>query len=383
MRVILIIILFFSFVANAREYRVKDSKSIKKALSSAKAGDVISIKAGSYDMGDTFATGNDGSISKAITLQCSGEKGYALLRASGQIAFRVKNKHWLIKGIHIQGSEEKTQATVFMDGPGGGGDIKMIDCKISGSALHGMKAARTREGGVDNVYIENTELFNTAFTGFDLVSGDNWTLKNCYVHDYGKKKGISYGIFLKGGGKNGIIDGCFVDGKASSTTIGISFGGGLTGKQWLPLINGKIGPEHFEGIARNNIVINSTDVAYHSNNGSNCFFYNNLAWNCKNFQMQKSYPKDPVLVNNLIAGKYRGAHSDSGNNIADVDPGWFLDPGNEDFRLTKKGVRELKRKAVKLNGCSHDYFGQERQDIYPGPVLPGAKNSTRWVDRRK
>ncbi|MCM8540375.1 MAG: right-handed parallel beta-helix repeat-containing protein [Lentisphaeraceae bacterium] len=375
------LIMFFNL--QAREYKARDSKSIKKALLSAKAGDVITVKPGEYDMGDTFATGKDGTEKKPIILQCSGEKGYAVLKVSGQVGFRIKSKFWVIKGVHTQGSESKTQATVFMDGPGGAGNIKMIDCKISGSALHGMKSAAKRDIGVHNIYIENTELYDTAFTGFDIVSGNNWVIKNCYVHDYGKQKGVSYGIFLKGGGKNGIIDGCFVDGKASSTTVGISFGGGLTGEQWLPLIDGKIAPEHFEGIARNNIVVNTTDVAYHSNNASNCHYYNNLAWNCKNFQRQKSYPDDPRLFNNLIAGKYRGVHSDSDNNINELDAKWFVDPEKNDFRLSKEGIRKLKRKAVKSDKCPSDMFGQQRKDLYPGPVLPGAKQSTKWVDRRE
>ena len=381
MRILLLLILSFSL--NAKEYRPRDAKAILSALKSAKAGDFITIKAGVYNLDKSFSTGNDGTAKKPITLRCQGEKGYAVLQTKGQVGFRIKNQYWIIQGIHIKGSETKTQAAVFMDGPGGCGNIKMVDCKISGSALHGMKAARTREIGVHNVTIENTELFNTAFTGFDLVSGDNWLLKNCYVHSYGKKKGVSYGIFLKGGGKNGIVDACFVDGKSSSTTVGISFGGGLTGQQWLPLVNGKVAPEHFEGIARNNIVINTRDVAYHSNNAANCYFYNNLAWNCKNFQMQKSYPQDPILINNLIAGKYRGAHSKSSENINVLDEKWFIDPSNHDFRLSREGERKLKRKAKKLANCTEDYFGQARKDQYPGPVVPGAKESTKWLDRRK
>ena len=369
--------------AFSKEYHPADSKAVLAALKSARAGDIINIKAGVYNIEKSFSTENDGTAAKPIILRCSGEKGYAVLQTAAQVGFRIKNRYWLIEGIHIQGSETKTQATVFMDGPGGCGNIKMTDCKISGSALHGMKAARSREVGVHNVYIENTELFDTAFTGFDLVSGDNWVLNSCYVHDYGKKKGISYGIFLKGGGKNGIIENCFVDGKASSTTIGISFGGGLTGTQWLPLINGKIAPEHFEGIARNNIVVNSSDVAYHTNNASNCSFYNNLAWNCKNFQMQKSYPEDPLLMNNLIGGKYRGAQSKSSDNMNTVNEKWFVDPQKHDFRLSKEGVSQLKGKAKQTDNCHLDFFSTPRKDLFPGPVLPGAKKSTKWIDRRE
>ena len=99
--------------------------------------------------------------------------------------------------------------------------------------------------------------------------------------------------------------------------------------------------------------------------------------------MQKSYPQDPLLVNNLIAGKYRGAHSKSSDNINVLDEKWFIDPANHDFRLSKEGERKLKRKAKKLDDCPKDYFGQHRKVLYPGPVFPGAKKSTKWLDRRK
>ena len=178
MRLLVCVFLLTFSSLHAREHKVRDSKSIKKALSSAKAGDVISVKAGEYDMGETFTTGNDGTEQKPIIFQCAGEKGYAVLKTSGQIGFRIKRKFWVIKGIHTKGDESKTQATVFMDGPGGCANISMIDCKISGSALHGMKSAAKRDIGVHNIYIENTELYDTAFTGFDIVSGNNWVIKN-------------------------------------------------------------------------------------------------------------------------------------------------------------------------------------------------------------
>ena len=378
----LLLLFCLSLSLSAREYRVDSSKEIKDALAKAKPGDVISVKAGIYDLGGSFSTGNNGSESKPIHFRCAGEKDYAVLKTNAVVGFRIKSKHWIISGIHVQGSEKKTQATVFMDGPGGCGNVTMTDCKISGSAVHGMKAARTREVGVDNIILDHVELFNTAKTGFDLVSGDNWLLKNCYVHDYGKVKGVSYGIFLKGGGSNGIIDGCFVDGKSSNTTVGISFGGGLTGKQWLPLINGKIAAEHDRGIARNNIVVNTKDVAFHSNNSANCGFYNNLAWNCKYFQRQGSYPADPVLINNLLEGKYRGVSKES-NNIKSLEKSWFNNADANDFRLTVKGVNALKGRAVKLKDCSEDMFGTKRSGQYTGPIQPGAKRTTFWIDRRK
>jgi hypothetical protein len=373
--------------ARAREFRAANAGAIKSAIRAAGPGDVILVKPGTYNMGGGFSTGKSGTKDKPITLRAEGEKGYAVLKVSGTVGFRVRSRHWVLRGLHIQGSTRSTQATVFMDGPAGCGDIHIVGCKISGSACHGMKSSRTRTKAVHNVLIEFTELFDTAKTGFDLVSGDNWVLRRNYVHDFGKRGGVSYGIFLKGGGKNGVIEGNIVDGRKQRTTLGISFGGGKTGKKWLPLTSaGKVAAEHDGGICRNNIVIAAADSSYHTNNGANCRFYNNLTWNCSTFQRQAAYPKDPVLVNNLIGGRTNRGTSVSKNNLA-PKKAWFVDPDKCDFRLTPAGEAALVGKGAKvpLKENPTDFFGTKRDPAKPviGPVLPGAKQSTRWVDRRK
>jgi len=373
-------------VSSAQEIKAADAGAIKAALGAAGPGDTIVIKPGEYNLGGGASTGKDGTKEAPITLRCEGDKGYAKLNLGGQVAFRVKNKFWVFQGIHFNGDCKGTSAAVFLDGPGGGGDVRFTDCKISGSAEHGMKGAKLREKPVNNVVIEFTELFDTGATGFDLVAGDNWALRRCYVHDYGQDGGVTYGIFLKGGGKNGIIEGCIVDGKKKNTTLGISFGGGLTGKQWLPMgADGKLGPEADGGIARNNIVINAADSSYHSNNGANCKFYNNLAWGGDTFQRQASYPKDPVLINNLIGGGVKGA-SENKNTLAPKKE-WFVNPDDCDFRLTDAGKAALvgKGSPIPAEECPTDLFGTKRDPASAciGPVLPDAKESTKWVDRRK
>jgi hypothetical protein len=216
------------------------------------------------------------------------------------------------------------------------------------------------------------------------VSGDDWVIRNCYIHDYGKGGGVTYGVFLKGGGRNGVIESSLVDGGKRGTTVGISFGGGLTGKQWLPTRDGKIAAEHDGGIARNNVVVRTADVAYHSNNGANCRFYNNLAYGCKGFQRQASYPKDPVLVNNAV-GKLSGADASSNHNVGPGEKAWFQDPDKYDFRLTAAGEAALVGKAVHVEENPLDMFGAKRDPGKPvlGPSPPGATQAAAWVDRRK
>lgn len=372
--------------AAAADIKVDNAQNLRAALASAGPGDVIEVKAGEYTMGGGTQTGRDGTKDKIITLRAAGDKGYARLIMTGQIAFRVRNRFWEFRGIHFAGDFKSTEATVFLDGPQGCGDLHFVDCKISGSNTHGMKAAKLREKPVDNILVEHTELFDTGETGFDLPAGDNWILRRNYVHDYGRNGGVTYGIFFKGGGKNGIIEGNIVDGKSKGTTLGISFGGGLMGKQWLPLLpDGKFAPEHDGGIARNNIVINATDAAFHANNAANCRYYNNLTWNASTFQMQGSYPKNPVLVNNLIAGNVRGASENKGTLAPRKE--WFADAANGDFRLTAAGKGALtgKGESLSLEECPTDFFGNKRDPKHAvvGPVLPNAKESTKWVDRRK
>ena len=132
----------------------------------------------------------------------------------------------------------------------------------------------------------------------------------------------------------------------------------------------------------NNIVVNTGDVALHSNNSSNCAFVNNLAWNCQSFQRQGSYPPDPVVANNLLAGQARGA----GQAAANVAPqkAWFVDPDAGDFRLTPAGVAAVSGQGTAIPAVKADFFGTARAGgpNVLGPVLPGAKQSTKWDDRR-
>ena len=375
---------FVGAAVQGAEFKVDSAATVRKALREVGPGDTILVKPGVYDMGDSFSTGNSGTADKPITFRCEGDKGYATFKVRGQIGFRVKSRFWVIQGIDVEGSEKSTEATLFLSGPGGCGDIKIIDCKVSGSAQHGIKSSRTREHGIDNVLIDHVEVCNTAATGIDLVSGDNWIISHCYVHDYSKGGGVCYGIFLKGGGKNGIIESCVVDGKKRPVTVGISFGGGTTGARWLPLVNGKVGPEHENGIARNNIVLRTSDTAYHSKKATACNYYNNLAWDCGTFQCQASWAVAPTLINNLIAGRYQGVSPKSRDNLTRLQKAWFVDPDKDDFRLTAAGKAALVGKGEDLPDNPIDFFGTPRKSGSKvlGPVLPDATVSTKWVSRR-
>ena len=369
----------------AKEFSPADPRSIRAAMESAQAGDIISIPPGEYDMVDTIATGNSGTPGAPIIMRTSGDKSYAKLKitAGSDVGFRIISRFWVLRGVHIEGNLTKTEDLIQIDATRGGGDFLMSDCRVSRCREFLLKGSRNRDKGADNVTLDHCEWFDTNATGIDIVGGDNWIIRGNYVHDYGKDGGVHYGMFLKGGGRNGLIEGNFVDGKAGKVTVGISFGGGLTDHRFLPeLAGGKFVPEHLNGICRNNIVINTGDCAYHTNNASGCKFYNNLAYGCgAGFQRQASYPQDPALMNNIFSGKIRGA-GDSQANLTKVESSWFMDAASNDFRLSSAGKTALSGKGQQIEANPSDFFNQPRKTSDLGPVNAGASISTRWVDRR-
>lgn len=375
--------------AAAKEIRADNPAAIRAAIAAAKPGDTVVMPAGEYDMGDRVNVTVSGGKGNPVTVRCAGEKGHAVWRTrGGSRCCSIGGAHLVFIGIHFAGDAKGSDDVVFLQPTAD--DLRFTDCKISGSGMFGVKSARSRDTAVDDFVFEHCEMFDIASTGFDMVCGDRGVLRGNFIHDFGKAGGGSthYGIFMKGGGKHGVIEGNVVDGgKRGGVLVGISFGGGLTGAQWLPLIDGKAAPEHEDGIARNNIVMNVSDDAYHSNNASRCRWYNNVSWNCQTFRRSQSYPPDPVLANNLIQGKLRDVAAESKGNVTELQREWFVGPDDGDFRLTEKGKAALVGKGVAVPAAENptDFFGTRRDParVVVGPVLPDAGASTKWVDRRK
>jgi hypothetical protein len=369
--------------AAAREINASNAAEIRTAMAEAKPGDIISIPPGEYEIPDALVAKASGTKEQPITLRTKGDTGYAKLKITGKsdIGFRVLGKFWILHGLHIEGNPA-TVDLIQIDATQGGGDLRMTDCKISKCQEFLIKASRSREVAADNVILDHCEWFDCGGTAIDLVAGDRWIIRGNYVHDYGKDGGTHYGIFLKGGGRFGLIESNIVEGRAGKGTVGISFGGGLTGPQWLPLAaDGKVAPEHTEGVCRNNIVIGTGDCAFHANNASKCEFYNNLAYDCgAGFQRQGSYPPDPRLINNVLSGSIRGGESSP--NLTKVNKAWFTAPDAQDFRLTADGRSAFGGKGLLLKENPMDFFGQPRPGNDLGPLNPNAAQSTRWQDRR-
>lgn len=366
--------------AHAKTLTITSGKELKAAVKAANPGDTIAIAPGTYKV-DSLRIEKAGKKASPITLACTGDKGYAVLNLTTSVCVKLKAPYWNFSGIHFKGNPAKTQAVIQIVGESGASHIRFTDCKISGSSMYAVKSSRSMEKASNDVIFDYCEAFNTGKTCLDFVAGEDWVVRRTYVHHYGQAGGVCYGIFLKGGSVNGLFEGNLVDGKSKATTVGISFGGGKTGEQWIRHEGGEPAPEHVNGIARNNNVINTTDVAYHTNESEGSKFYNNLAYNCGGgIQCQAGGSAMAVnCVLNSVHGQIKGSH-----NVDEVNKAWFMNPGRGDFRLTVAGVKAMSgAKALKDNPT--DLFGTQRDPKNPmaGPILPDATEKAAWTDRRK
>jgi hypothetical protein len=177
-------------------------------------------------------------------------------------------------------------------------------------------------------------------------------LRDNFIHDWRKNGGnfVSYGVFLKSGGKRGVLErnlvicgGTQVPLQATNDArIGLSFGGGGTGAQFCAPafdVNTPCSVEHEDGIARNNVVINCSDVALYVNRGRNTrVLYNTfIATNGVDFRFDTT---TGVAIGNVTSsalrardmGTFTGMGNVTGVTTATFD-GWYTTPLAGDLSL--------------------------------------------------
>ena len=123
-------------------------------------------------------------------------------------------------------------------------------------------------------------------------------------------------------------------------SVGISFGGGGTGAQFVP--NDDNSCEDFNSIARNNIVAQTTDAGLHTKRACGSKFYHNTVFDVgAGLQIQINGAGDPVdIQRNILQGRITGQNNRTEQDnliqasLADFT-GAYADPANLDFSLAR------------------------------------------------
>ena len=327
---------------------LNSAQSIKQAIEQASAGDVLELEPGTYVFSGAIRTRNAGTEEAPITLT-SKAGGRAVLKFSGVEGLIVLHPHWVVRGIGIDGCAGGACQAGLHIKPNA--DHLLVEGNVLTNWTQHIKSSRTVEvgGGANDVRVIGNEFYNTTpFTGrgstpIDVVGGDRWLIARNYVHDYGGSNNGNYGIFIKGVTRDSVIEQNLVVGYTSpefkvGASVGISFGGGGTGKQFVP--NNDNSCEDFNSIARNNIVAQTTDAGLHTKRACGSKFYHNTVFDVgAGLQIQINGAGDPVdIQRNIFQGRITGQDNRTEQDnliqasLADFT-GAYTDPANLDFSL--------------------------------------------------
>lgn len=293
-------------------------KTLGKAVGVAKAGDVVEVLAGTYDVTSSNGFGlvirTQGTEAAWITLR--GHNGARpVLKSTGSeptVYFyngacdenvvgnssgntSCFSSFWVLQGLEIQGSA------------GGGGDgnavkidtakVRLIGNKLCCSVADVVKLVRT----ANDVEVLDNEIWQDASKvtpgtnaqGVDIVGADRARVAGNYVHDV-----PDFGIYAKGNARNPIFENnrLFNIGRADNGHA-LMLGQETDADR---LADGNF--ETYDGIVRNNVVVNSTWACLAVSSSSNARFYNNSCFNTATNSQASIFISNESEVNQVNVG---------------------------------------------------------------------------------
>jgi hypothetical protein len=293
-------------------------RTLEKAVGVARAGDVIEVRAGTYDVTSRDGFGlvirTQGTAEAWITLRgYNGER--PLLRSTGSnptvyfyngacdqnvIGNNSGNtscfsSFWVLQGLEIQGSA------------GGGSDgnavkidtakVRLVGNKLCCSVADVVKLVRT----ANDVELLDNEIWQdlskvtpgSNAQGVDIVGADRTRVAGNHVHDV-----PDFGIYAKGNARNTIFE------NNRLVNIGSKDNGHalMLGQETDAnrLADGTF--ETYDGIVRNNVVIGSTWACLAVSSSSNARFYNNSCLNTATVGHASIFISNESEVNQVNVG---------------------------------------------------------------------------------
>lgn len=232
------------FVATTGDDAAKGSKdaplaTLTKAVALAKAGDTITLRAGTYAGGQTISLPDitvQSFAGETATVKVPNDverQGNCLWATANDVAF---------KRLDIEGGFY--YVLKFELGVVGG---LVEDCRVHGSGRDCIKIA-----GADRITIRRCEIYDSGLRdssnaeGIDNVNGDYMLVQDCYIHDI-----ATCGVYPKGGSIGSIVERCFI---TRCNAAGIS----MAQSSGLQFYDKQANPEFYscrDCIARNNIIV--------------------------------------------------------------------------------------------------------------------------------
>lgn len=384
--------------SNHHKVNVNSSNELLSAIRRAKEGDIITLSPGIYRLnGRSIPITRAGSASSPIYVR-SEQLGAAKLEMNMLEGFHIRAPYWVFENLDIRGvcnKDSNCEHAFHVVSKGSSFTLrnsKLVDfnapIKVNG-AQEKKKDYFPDKGLLEYNLFANTKPRKTSnpVTLVNINSVNNWVVRGNFIADFSKGGGdhVSYGAFMKGNSANGLFERNLVicEHKVAADRgirIGLSFGGGATGRQFCR--NRDCTIEHSNGVMRNNIILNcSHDVGIYLNKAANSRIYNNLLHN--NLGIDVRFPTSSALVtNNIISGRIKdrdGGISHADNNHIDRNcvgnqrrycgfDSLYSMPDIGDFRLSAFN-NPIQARGNPIDELTDDFCGNPRTSpIDLGPI---------------
>lgn len=292
---------------------VSSSPEIAHALATAQAGQTVLIQPGRYRFTDKLKVGYAGSGNQPIIVRAA-EPGQVFLEFDTVEGIAITQPYWVFENLQIRGvCRDHSQCEHAFHVVGKGHHTVLRNNFISDFNAHVKVNGESGEWPDDGLLAFNTLTNTTArqthlpVTPLDMVGANHWVLADNLVSNFVKLDGdrISYGLFMKGGGRGGRIERnlvvCTPEGISQpGARVGISLGGGGTGKGLCR--DAKCESEYTNGSVTNNIVAHCNDSGLDVNKAANNLLAFNTLINTAGIDARNSGASANVY-GNLLEGR--------------------------------------------------------------------------------
>lgn len=321
--------------AGGTERVVADVDEARLALRSAAPGDIITFLPGTYVVKGTLFASRPGSEAAPIVVRAA-RPGTVEVAFNASEGFRVSAPYWRFENLAIRGAcrhDDNCQHAFHVVGKAH--HFVARNNTLSDFNAHfkinGEKGAFPDFGLIESNTLANASARRTArpVTPIDLVGASDWTVRANIIRDFVKAGGnrISYGAFAKGGAQRTVFERNVVLCEEAllgepGQRIGLSFGGGGTGKRYCR--DRQCITEHDEGSMRANLIAGCSDVGIYLNSAAGTRIVDNTILDTAGVQVRFA-TSSAALDGNLVDGPIRsdaGGVLRPGDNLA--TPIWQL-----------------------------------------------------------
>lgn len=347
-----------------------NAADIAAAMAEAKPGDVLEIAPGRHALPGTLYTRSGGRADAPITLRAA-TAGSVTLEVRSDEGVLVAHPYWVFENLAWKGlcrADDECEHAFHIVGAARGTVVR--NNHFADFSAH-LKINGHSGQFPDDGLLQYSTLANTRPRAgrlpvalVDLVGASGWRLLDNRVEGFVKSggDGVSYGMFMKGGGRGGRIERNVVVCTPQSVRqpglrLGISIGDGGTGAPYCR--DKRCDSEHDEAIVANNVVAHCNDAGIDISKGRAALVAHNTLINTQGILLRNP-PADARVLNNVLDSRIRRragttVTADSDNRRTGNLSSWLADADGLDLRW-----REAPGPAATPTEVTLDFCGRRR-----------------------